>query len=130
MIIKFPALWKIAIICPVFKKYDTADINNYRSISILSNFSKASEMFLHNFMFNNIKQHLSDNQHGFIPGRSTTTNLAIIAQELAETVDNNSHMDVLFTDFSRVFDSIDHLLLGVPQGSTLGPYYSIFLSMT
>ena len=36
----FPDLMKIAIVSPIFKTGDTADISNYRPISVLPCFSK------------------------------------------------------------------------------------------
>ena len=37
---------KVAKICPVFKKGDSCEINNYRPISLLSNFSKILEKIM------------------------------------------------------------------------------------
>jgi hypothetical protein len=44
---KFPSLWKISKIIPVFKNGDRSIIDNYRSISILSHFSKIFEIVLY-----------------------------------------------------------------------------------
>ena len=40
---KFPAIWKIAKVIPVFKTGKHDDINNYRPISLLSILSKFFE---------------------------------------------------------------------------------------
>lgn len=79
---KFPDIWKVARICPVFKKDDVTNINNYRPISILSNFSKTFEMLLYNFISFNIKHYISPCQHGFVSGRSTITNLLVSPRNL------------------------------------------------
>ena len=35
-----PSMWKVARVCPILKKGDPSKLNNYRAISILSNFAK------------------------------------------------------------------------------------------
>jgi hypothetical protein len=54
---------------------------------------------------------LSPCQHGFVGGRSTETNLVTISQFLYEALNNHSQVDVVYTDFSKAFDMIDHNLL-------------------
>ena len=44
----FPDLMKIAIVSPIFKTGDTADISNYRPISVLPCFSKILERVMYN----------------------------------------------------------------------------------
>ena len=44
---KFPAVLKIASVTPTFKKADKLDVNNYRSISLISNISKIIEKLIH-----------------------------------------------------------------------------------
>ena len=46
----FPDLMKIAIVSPVFKTVETADINNYRPISVLPCFSKILERVIYNLL--------------------------------------------------------------------------------
>ena len=43
--------------------------------------------------------------------RSTITNLLCVTQDLAETIDNNGKMDVIYTDMQKAFDTINHQLL-------------------
>ena len=42
---------KIVIVSPVFKTGDTADISNYRPISVLPCFSKILERVMHNRLY-------------------------------------------------------------------------------
>jgi hypothetical protein len=46
-----------------------------------------------------------------VGGRPTETNLVTISQFLYEALDNHSQVDVVYTDFSKAFDMIDHNLL-------------------
>jgi hypothetical protein len=57
------------------------------------------------------KQRIDTTQHGFMRGRSTITNLACFSQFLSKCLDNNSQVDVIYTDFCKAFDSIDHYVL-------------------
>ena len=47
----FPDLMKIAIVSPIFKTGDTADISNYRPISVLPCFSKILERVMYNRLY-------------------------------------------------------------------------------
>lgn len=104
----FPDVWKIARICPVFKKGDRSIISNYRPIIILSNISKLFEIVLHDVLFYHVKTQLAPYQHGFMPGRSTSTNLAVFTQFVANILDQGGQVDVVYTDFSKAFDRLDH----------------------
>ena len=107
----FPNRWKIARVTPVHKKGNKSRVENYRPISILSNFSKIFEQVIYSSLYHNTKQHLSQDQHGFMVGRSTVTNLASLTQYASEILDNQGQVDVIYTDFSKAFDSIDHRCL-------------------
>jgi hypothetical protein len=63
---KFPSLWKISKIIPVFKNGDRSIIDNYRPISILSNFSKIFEIVLYSYIYPYITNFISPQQHGFL----------------------------------------------------------------
>lgn len=107
----FPSMWKVGRVCPIFKKGSKEDITNYRPITILSNFSKVFESVLYARIYVSISPAINCRQHGFVSRRSTVTNLVCFTQFLAESLDNNCQVDVVFTDFSRAFDSIDHGIL-------------------
>lgn len=107
----FPNLWKRARIVPVFKKGDASDMKNYRPIAILSNFAKVFEQTLCSTIYGNVRTYISLQQHGFMAGRSTVTNLTTITQFISEVLDARGQVDVIYTDFSSAFDIINHDLL-------------------
>ena len=107
----FPNRWKVARICPVHKKGDAGQISNYRPISILPNFSKIYEQYLYTTIYYNVSRYMSPHQHGFMAGRSTVTNLATISQYTSEVLDRRGRVDVVYTDFTHAFDTINHKLL-------------------
>jgi hypothetical protein len=53
----------------------------------------------------------SEFQHGFVSGRSTVTNLCSFTQFVAECFDARLQVDVVYTDFSKAFDRLDHRIL-------------------
>ena len=108
---KFPTVWKTTKVTPVFKKGDPFILSNYRPISILSNFAKIFDQLIYQQLLPNIKPYISTAQHGFLSGRSTTTNLLNIVQTISEVIENRGQIDVIYTDFSRAFDSINHSVL-------------------
>lgn len=107
----FPDRWKLSRICPVFKKGDKNLVINHRPITIICNFSKVFEMLLHRNIYENTRGLISNYQHGFMQGRSTTTNLFCITQYISESVDSGGQVDVIYTDFSKAFDRLDHSIL-------------------
>ena len=107
----FPKDWKIAKACPIFKAGDPANVNNYRQISILSNFAKVFEMILYNHIYLSTKTMISPYQHGFMANRSTITNLVLFTQNVSNIIDDQGQVDALYTDFSKAFDRIDHKIL-------------------
>ena len=107
----FPKTWKLARVCPVLKSGSPNNLENYRSISILCNFAKVLEIALYSQIYSQIKPFISPHQYGFLEKRSTTSNLAIINQFISDSMDNSEQVDVIYTDFSKAFDRIDHYTL-------------------
>lgn len=107
----FPECWKLAKVCPIYKSGEVGEIINYRGISILSNFAKVFEASVYTYIYSDIKNSISIYQHGFMEKRSTVSNLACLTQYISESLDNRGQVDVVYTDFSKAFDRIDHNLL-------------------
>lgn len=107
----FPDCWKLSRLCPIFKTGKTSEISNYRAIAILSNFAKVFEISLYTRIYASVKSLISPYQHGFMEKRSTASNLCLISQYISNVLDSQSQVDVIYTDFSKAFDRIDHDLL-------------------
>ena len=54
---EFISDFKIAEVCPVFKKGNAKDINNYRPISFLCNVSKILEKIMYSRLYSFVEQH-------------------------------------------------------------------------
>lgn len=51
---------------------------------------------------------ISIDQHGFFPGRSTVTSAVDFISYVHEAFDLKQQVDVIYTDFAKAFDTIDH----------------------
>ena len=84
-----PDEWKMALVNPLFKKNSRSDINNYRSINILSVIAKLFEKIL----VSQITFYFEDNnifytgQHGFRKGFSCETELHELISEINDARD-------------------------------------------
>ena len=73
-------------------------------------------------MFDN--DFISDCQHGFIPGRSCTTQLLEVLDKWTDILDNYGALDVIYLDLAKAFDSVPHkhLLLKLQSYGINGRY--------
>jgi hypothetical protein len=107
----YPCLWKVGKICPIFKLGKKNIISNYRPVTILPHISKVFESIIYSYIYTNVQNFISEHQHGFFRGRSTSTNLSCISHFISAALDKNTQVDVIYTDFSKAFDCIDHNIL-------------------
>ena len=104
----FPSRWKISKITPVFKNGSKTNVSNYRPVALLSNLSKVFEAIIHKRLFASFSTVISEFQHGFFSGGSTSTNLIQMCQFISSALDLKQQVDVIYTDLSKAFDSIHH----------------------
>lgn len=123
-----PDKFKDSTITPIYKSGDRSEISNYRPISILNGFSKILERLLHATIYEHVSPYLNDNQHGFVKRRSTVTNLSVFVDFLAESLDSNTQVDAIYTDFAKAFDklNIDILLSKLSSFGLSGSILSWF----
>ena len=50
----------------------------------------------------------TDEQHGFVPGRDCITQLLLCLEEWTDLIEQGEPFDVIYTDFSKAFDSVPH----------------------
>ena len=107
-----PQLWKQANISPIYKDGDTGSVTNYSGgISLLSVVGKCQERILHAVLYDQVFQYLHDSHHGFLRGRSTVSQLVLVHDDWAKVLDNQGKVDVVFLDFSKAFDLVNHSLV-------------------
>ena len=88
-------------------------MSNYRPITVLPILSKILERFVHTQIYNYLTENkiLSPNQFGFRPKLSTSTALAFFTDNILENADNGLVTASIFLDFSKAFDTVDHVIL-------------------
>ncbi|XP_050343822.1 uncharacterized protein LOC126769229 [Nymphalis io] len=82
-----------------------------RIISEQTVFGKLFESILHRLISVQVEIQLSDAQHGFRVGRSTTSNLLSFYSYAAMGVDRGFQVDTAYFDFRKAFDTVDNDLL-------------------
>ena len=96
-------------ICPIFKKGDRTNCENYRPKSLLSILSQILERAIFNIIYPEIKDLIFNNQYGFVQRRSTESQLYIFYDKIAKFSDSGAQTDVTY--FTKAFDSVPHHLL-------------------
>jgi hypothetical protein len=107
----FPFDWKTSHICPIFKSGNKTEVSNYRGVAILSAIPKLFELLVETRLQFYLKNLFVSQQHGFTKGRSTVTNLMSFCSSIFDRMDKGSEFDVIYTDFSKAFDRVDHDIL-------------------
>lgn len=104
----FPEIWKTSKITPIFKSGLRTDVTNYRGIANSSSIPKLFEAVVVNSFREKVSRTLHINQHGFLPGKSTSTNLVEFSHFTINAIEQLKQVDVIHTDFSKAFDSCSH----------------------
>ena len=122
----FPDELKIARVIPLYKNDDPMIFSNYRPVSILTAISKIYEKIMYNRLVSFLSKWklLYQYQFGFRQHHSTYMALTILMDKLISALKEGKFVLGLFLDFSKAFDTINHILfdkldlLGI-RGTTL-----------
>ena len=108
-----PTEWKISQVVPIFKKGRKAEPLNYRPVHLSSCLCKVVERVLARHMMMYLEQNnlLRREQFGFRAGRSTDDQLLLTYGHIVKQVDRGNMVDVIFLDFSKAFDVVNHDIL-------------------
>lgn len=108
-----PDAFRLSIITPVFKSGSKFDVKNYRPIAQCSIacivFEKLLVDHISRYLYAN--QLFDKEQHGFMRGKSTATQLVTMTHEWALHVNNKRNFDCVYFDLSKAFDRVNHGLL-------------------
>ena len=108
---EFPNELKYAELVSVHEKNCKQDKENYRPVSILSNFSKVYIKILCSQLYNYFENILFPSQCGFRKGYSAQYCLIVMTEKFKEAIDRGDKFGALLNYLSKVFDCINHPLL-------------------
>lgn len=109
----FPDRWKSAIIKPIPKLLCPLKASDFRPISLLPALSKIIEKVANVQMVMYLNEHclLDPNQSAYRKYHSTTTALLKITDDILESMEDLEVTIMVFLDFSKAFDTVNHRLL-------------------
>ena len=117
-----PKQWKEALVIPLYKgKGPKNCASSFRLISLTVVASKVLERI----SVNQVRSYLIDNnmiceeQLGFLPQKSTVSNLVACDSAIADKLNCGQPCDVFLLDFARAFDRVQHHIL-IRKFNTLG----------
>ena len=94
---------KVAKVIPIYKSGEKNVFNNYRPVSILSQFSKILERLFCNRLENYIEKNkiLNDSQYGFRNHRSTPMAIIDLIEYVTTALDKKKHVMGIFIDLKK-----------------------------
>ena len=132
---EIPDLLKLAYIVPVHKSGSKAVPAHYRNLSLTSHLIKTFERVLVKGLVAYLEWRgkMDPRQHGSRAGRSTLSQLLLHYDLLMKALEEGDNIDVIYLDFAKAFDKVDHGLLlhklktlGVK--GKLGKWIQVFLT--
>lgn len=108
-----PQQLKSAKITPVYKGGSKGEAKNYRPIALTSHIIKIMEKIIVKSMSIYLEENniLNNDQHGFRVGRSCLSQLLSHHEKILIGLENKKDMDVIYLDFAKAFDKVDHGIL-------------------
>lgn len=107
----FPSFLKLSYVVPIFKSGNRCNAKNYRPIVIQPTIAKVFESIVLEHLYFNLKKYIVPEQHGFLDGKSTITNLLCFQEFVMSAFGSSSQVDCVYLDFSKAFDRVQHRLL-------------------
>jgi hypothetical protein len=103
-----PMDWRCANVTPIFKKGARSEPGNYRPVSLTSVCCKIMESVIRDGMMEHLERNklIGNSQHGFLPGKSCSTNLLEFLERVTREVDEGKPFDIVFLDFAKAFDKV------------------------
>jgi hypothetical protein len=103
-----PKSWRLSTLKVLYKgKGEKGDVNNYRGIALSNTLYKLLDKTIIRRIFPNVSEFISDDQHGFVPGRSTIQAIQKLQNKIVEEVhQKDGELYVVFIDYTKAFDNV------------------------
>ena len=108
-----PSQMKMGTITPIYKGGPRSVPKNYRPVTLTSHVIKLFERVIVEkvMKYMDEKDLFNAGQHGFRRNRSCLSQLLQHYQKLLDILEDKSVADVIYLDFSKAFDKVDHIIL-------------------
>lgn len=105
-----PEDWRQANVTPVFKKGSKLSANNYRPVSLTCILCKVMEKVVREVIVSHLEENslINARQHGFVSGKSCTTQLLEVLDQWTKILDEGGSIDAIYMDFQKAFDSVPY----------------------
>ena len=109
----YPSGMKTAKVAPIYKDGDKNDLNNYRPISVLTQFNQLFERLLSKRYLNFFQKFdvITKKQYGFLKKHCTEHAILDLKEYILSRLDEKEVMAVLFLDLQKAFDTVNHDIL-------------------
>jgi Reverse transcriptase (RNA-dependent DNA polymerase) len=110
---RIPYEWRRAVVTPIYKGGLAADVSNYRPISLTCVACKIMEKVITRRILCYLHKHCikSQEQYGFLCGRSTTLNLLDALSDWTLAINNKHSIAVAYIDYTKAFDTVSSVKL-------------------
>lgn len=107
---QLPWQWKYSLISPIHKKESKSLTKNYRPVAQTSAIGRLAEKLFSIHILNHLssKNLISANQHGFLPRRSSSTQLLEALNDWITMRGSRKTVNIIYTDLAKAFDKVSH----------------------
>jgi len=106
-----PLSWLIAIVL-LFRVSHPTSLSDFRPISVTPILSRIAEkLIVKHWLWPSTPVDSTVDQYAFKPTGSTTCALVSLIHDVVHMLQNNSYVRCLMIDFSKAFDTVDHVIL-------------------